>query len=514
LSEGGDGVGLAIRLRAEGHQVRIFIRDPYAEKRGSGLVETGGDPSFGEVIVADCTGMGLICDRYREHGALVFGGSAIADKLESDRKFASEVMKSCGISQPESKSFDDWDAAEEFIRESEKRLVFKPEGSLSGNVPSYCAKDNQELLESLEHFKELCGANKPEFTLQQFIEGTCISTECFFDGQKFIRPFNHTIERKHLMNGDIGPSGGCTGNLIWLCDDSDLIVRKTVLLLEDFLREHQYIGTIDVNAVVNQEGIYALEFTPRFGWDSLPTYLYSLYSGDFGRLLYEMARGEGPDFQEVADRFGAGIRITIPPWPTEKYQAESGIPVLGIEPAELSTDFYPYDVEMRDGKLFSSGGYGIIGVMNSFGGSCGEAFSKAYQKVKELKIVDMQYRNDLGEVCRKDYRDLEMLTGRREDLGWIGVDLDSTLALGSRKDIGEPIPRMVSRVKRWVRDGKEVRILTARATDVDERVKTYEWLKENIGIPLEVTHEKDYQMIRLYDDRAVEVERNTGELAT
>lgn len=505
-------MGLAIRLRAEGHQVRMFIRDPYAEKRGSGLVETGGDPSFGELVVADCTGMGLICDRYREHGALVFGGSALADKLEGNREFATEVMNRCGIKTPESKSFDNWEEAETFIKDSEERLVFKPEGSLSGNVPSYVPKNNQELLESFPHFKSLCGEAKPEFTLQQFIEGTCVSTECFFDGTKFVRPFNHTIERKHLMNGDVGPSGGCTGNLIWLCGDDDPIVKKTVLLLEEFLRENRYIGTIDVNAVVNDEDVYALEFTPRFGWDSLPTYLYSLYTGDFGRLLYEMARGEGPDYQEVSDRFGAGVRITIPPWPTEKYTAERGIPILGIEPQELITHFFPYDVEMRDGKLFSSGGYGIIGVMNDSGEICGESFSRSYQRVSELQIVDMQYRNDLGETCRKDYRELEKLTGQREDMGWYGVDLDSTLAKGSSKDIGEPIDRMVSRVKRWVRDGKEVRILTARATDVNERVKVYDWLKENLGFVLEVTSEKDHEMIRLYDDRAIEVERNTGKI--
>ncbi len=216
LSEGGDGIGLALRLSAEGNETRIFIRDPEAEGRGKGLVEHDTEPSFGEVIVADCTGFGSICDRFREHGAKVVGGSALADRLESDRKFSQQVMEACGIETPKAQSFTDWDAAHKFIEESEEKLVFKPEGKLSGVVPSYCPSSNEELLASLEHFKSLCGNTEPEFTLQEFIEGTCVSTEGWFDGEHFIQPFNHTIERKHFLNGDIGPSGGCTGNRPYL----------------------------------------------------------------------------------------------------------------------------------------------------------------------------------------------------------------------------------------------------------------------------------------------------------
>ena len=409
VSTGGDGVGLALRLRAEGHQVKLWIRENETEHRGKGLIEHADDADFGEIYLSDCSGNGVILDGLREMGALVFGGSCLADRLEGDRAFAQSVMERCGISTPEAKSFSDWESAEAFLRESQDRLVFKPEGGLSGNIPSYVPKDNQELLEAFPHFKAICGEAKPEFTLQQFIEGTCISTECFFDGNKFVRPFNHTIERKHLMNGDIGPSGGCTGNLIWLCDDSDPIVQKTVLLMEDFLREHRYIGTIDVNAVVNEEDVYALEFTPRFGWDSLPTYLYSMYTGEFGWLIYQMARGEGPEFQEVEDRFGAGVRISIPPWPNEKFHAERGIPILGVKPVDLITKLYPYDVELQGERLVTSGGYGIVGVMNGFGETIEEAFSTVYRRIKRLKIPDMQYRTDLEEVTSKDYRKLERL---------------------------------------------------------------------------------------------------------
>ncbi len=100
--------------------------------------------------------------------------------------------------------------------------------------------------------------------------------------------------------------------------------------------------------------------------------------------------------------------------------------------------------------------------------------------------------------------------------GWIGVDLDGTLAHhGDWKGInyvGRPIPKMLERVKRWIREGKKVKIFTARASD-GETAKKYirDWLEEN-GLPrdLEITDQKDYGMIELWDDRCVQLIPNTG----
>lgn len=49
---------------------------------------------------------------------------------------------------------------------------------------------------------------------------------------------------------------------------------------------------------------------------------------------------------------------------------------------------------------------------------------------------------------------------------WIGVDLDGTLAYYKKFEgpgiIGEPIEKMVTRVKNWRQMGREIRIFTAR----------------------------------------------------
>lgn len=116
---------------------------------------------------------------------------------------------------------------------------------------------------------------------------------------------------------------------------------------------------------------------------------------------------------------------------------------------------------------------------------------------------------------------------------WYGVDFDGTLAhyrnFKGAGVLGAPIPLMVDRVKRWLAEGKDVRIFTARVwhPDVTSKVSETEfnsrcaearearaaikaWCIEHVGQELPITCEKDYGMLELWDDRAVQVIKNTG----
>ena len=124
--------------------------------------------------------------------------------------------------------------------------------------------------------------------------------------------------------------------------------------------------------------------------------------------------------------------------------------------------------------------------------------------------------------------------------GWIGVDLDGTIAQydgwKSATHIGAPVPVMLARVKQWIEEGKEVRIFTARVFPLNQCIMPdtilavtstsnesrdsaiasvkaiQQWCKIHLGRVIPITNVKDYGMITLYDDRAVQVVENTGEL--
>jgi len=103
--------------------------------------------------------------------------------------------------------------------------------------------------------------------------------------------------------------------------------------------------------------------------------------------------------------------------------------------------------------------------------------------------------------------------------GWIGVDLDGTLAHYNGwkgiEHVGDPVPAMLSRVRAWLDGGRTVKIFTARVSvagrERDEVVGHIHAWCERHGLPaLDVTCVKDFGMVELWDDRAVQVIPNTG----
>lgn len=112
--------------------------------------------------------------------------------------------------------------------------------------------------------------------------------------------------------------------------------------------------------------------------------------------------------------------------------------------------------------------------------------------------------------------------------GTIAVDLDGTLAHYDKwvawDSIGPVIEPMKQRILQWIADGFEVVIFTARVgyphdkcfvtgrhfTSVDVVRVVQDWLEEN-GLPrLVVTATKNNTMREIWDDRAIQVIRNTG----
>lgn len=116
--------------------------------------------------------------------------------------------------------------------------------------------------------------------------------------------------------------------------------------------------------------------------------------------------------------------------------------------------------------------------------------------------------------------------------GWIGVDLDGTLATyGPTYQgplwIGDPVPLMVERINRWIIEGKTIKIFTARVSktwlnivkaEADEMAikdSIYNWCLKVFNRTFEVTAEKDPYMVELWDDiKLMPVERDIGRLIT
>lgn len=100
---------------------------------------------------------------------------------------------------------------------------------------------------------------------------------------------------------------------------------------------------------------------------------------------------------------------------------------------------------------------------------------------------------------------------------WVGVDLDGTL---SRDDnpghfeppypLGDPIPQMVAMVKSLIEGGVNVKIFSARACDPSRIPLIQAWAEKHGLGRMEVTNSKDFDLIRYFDDRAIQMLPNQG----
>ena len=401
ISGGGDGLGLALRLKDEGNDVAVWIREGRSKRNYDGLLRKVAKwEEFLDkdtIVLFDSNGGGRTADRLRARGHFVFPGSTFADQLELDRQVAFELMQQCGVKVPKYKAFSSWDKARTYVKERAVRLCFKPSGDSVNQLGSYLAYDTDDMLEYLDLAQEK-HRGRPEFLLQDFVKGVEVSSEGWFNGERFMRPFNHTIERKALMNDNIGPSTRCAGNVVWTVDSSP-IISQGIGLMEPLLREREYLGPIDLNAIVNEEGVWALEFTPRFGYEALPA-LLELFEQPVGETLSALARGERPSrlpMSSTPNTFASALFVSIPPYPTDKAPQE-GIPVRGFTKQDRP-HLYFYDVMLDDKlRIVTTPAYGAVVTVTSKGDDIVSAMREPYEVAKRAKIPNKQYRTDLTNV--------------------------------------------------------------------------------------------------------------------
>jgi phosphoribosylamine--glycine ligase len=406
ISQCGEGAGVLHQIHQEGNDCDLYIKDEGYKTVYDGLLEKTEEikPDDDTIVIFDMSGNGEIADNLRKEGHLVYGASLFADDLEENRQFGLDTMKYVGIKIPLSEEFKDFNDALPFLEKyKDKKFVFKPSGDHLPCKLTYCSQDNEELLNYMKFVEEKFGSEIESFVLQEFVEGALVSSEIFFDGEKVVGIPNHTVEAKKFMNDDLGPSTGCSGNLVWLADDSK-IVELGIMKMTELLAQEQFCGQIDLNAVVNKDGVYGLEFTPRFGFDATPTYLRML-GIEYGKFFSDIVNGTAKTWPHNYDEMW-GMRVTIPPYPaepegdSEKLSPNEGIPIQNWE--TYNSNLFLYEVMMQDDALVHSGGTGVIACVIH------KNPKRCYEILEKIKVPDKQYRTDLEKVLSKMKKEAEL----------------------------------------------------------------------------------------------------------
>jgi phosphoribosylamine--glycine ligase len=400
ITETCDLGSLYLRLAGGGHDVRVSVSEPLAAGTMAGLLPRTDDwrgdldwirAAGGEgFLLFEAVGFGALQDELREQGFNVIGGSALGDRLENDRAFALQLLAKHGLCVPRLAEFRCAKAALADLADRPRRCVFKVSASAGDTFVGDFAdgRDVAALLRSRPV------ESRQPFILMDFVDGVETGVGAYFNGDRFLKPACLDWEHKRFFAGDMGELTGEMGTVATF-EGSEKLFAATLQPLEPLLRQAGHVGYVNLNTIINAEGIWPLEFTCRFGYPGFAV-LEPLQAVGWADLFAAMIRCE-PDRFEVRPGFSLGVVLTTPPFPYSRHeiQAPVGLPLLiGDLPAQ---HLHLGEVGSDESQLVTSGVYGWTAVVTGTGLTVGDARALAYRHATQVRTANLRYRLDIGE---------------------------------------------------------------------------------------------------------------------
>ena len=433
-----------LALLREGHEVRVFVDDAECTATLAGLVQTTADwraeldwvraAGSEGVVVFETASHGEVQEELRADGFHVIGGSAFGDRLESDRAFGQRVMQEVGMRVAPTHVFEAFDDAIAFVRARPGRYVYKPSGigfasgrTFLGDMP-----DGADLLAYLRLQREGWPPGEPErLVLMERLVGVEVGVGAYFDGRRFLQPACLDWEHKRFFAGDLGELTGEMGTLVTY-RGSERLFQETLGRMESRLREGGYRGYININTIVDDDGVHPLEFTCRFGYPGFAI-LQPLQRCGWPELFRRMS-GDHPLAATpfpTRDGYCVGVVLTVPPFPyAAGYDRLSkGLPVLFRRPLDDEDRSHVHlgEVALHGAapgqllpageasrrQLVTSGVVGYVMVVTGCGLTVAQAREAAYRRAAAVCLPNGRHRLDIGE------RFMATDEARLQQLGWL-----------------------------------------------------------------------------------------------
>jgi phosphoribosylamine--glycine ligase len=413
---------LYLRLIEEGHDVRISIANPLCHGTLAGLVEQVPDwiaelpwiravGNDGIILFENVAkGRGEAQDALRRDGFNVIGGSAYGDRLENDRGYAQRVLADVGLSTTRFWEFATREEALRFLQERPARYVLKFNGPTAavdnyvGRLPD--GRDVRAFLAKLEP-----SDSDASLILTEHVEGIEMGVGAYFNGDKFLTPACLDWEHKRFFPDDLGELTGEMGTVVTY-QRTRRFFELTLGRMEKLLEENGYCGYVNLNTIVNEQGIWPLEFTCRFGYPGFAV-LGPLQQTRWGELFGAMTGRTGN--ATMLPGFCAAIVLTTPPFPYDRetvQEATVGLPVMfdgGLSEQDQDRLYYG-EVGVVNGQLVTSGMYGWTMVATAVADSIEEARCKAGELAGRIIVPNVRYRRDIGsKLVEEDFAFVETL---------------------------------------------------------------------------------------------------------
>jgi phosphoribosylamine--glycine ligase len=379
-----------LRLRQAGHAVKVYVENADFHDVYAGMLNFTTD---------------------WQDGYQVIGGSAFGDMLEGNRQYGQHILQEMGMPIANTFQFKDFDKAIAFIRQTQKRYVYKHNGANCERTRNYVSmtEDSADLATLLSHYKDQTDKNQSlDFVLMDYINGIEVGVGAYFNGERFLQPACLDWEHKHFFSGNLGELTGEMGTIVTY-RGSEMIFRQSLLKLETKLRESAYCGYINLNMIANAEGLWPLEFTSRFGY---PGYsICAALQQDSWEALFQRMLNKSSLSIATRAGFAAGVVLNVPPFPYSYGYEElsKGLPI-SFQPSFSEDDkrhLHFSEVAKLNDHFVTSGVTGNIATAVGRGDTVEAARQQAYELAIKVIVPNVRYRQDIGEsLLRKDWQQL------------------------------------------------------------------------------------------------------------
>ncbi len=420
---------LYLRLAAEGHQVRVHIAEEGSHDVLGGMVELA--PSWEAelpwireagrdgLILFEEVGRGALQDRLRREGFHVVGGSAIGDRLEQVRAFGQATLRDAGMTTLPTHPFASFDDAIAFIRAQPGRYVLKFNGSFLPSDANYVGMrtDGADVIAALTRHRRTWEEDydePPELVLMGFVKGVETGVGAFFNGTEFVGPVNLDWEHKRFFAGNLGELTSEMGTVVTY-RGGDKLFAATLGRIAPVLRAAGHVGYVNLNTIINADGVWPLELTCRFGYPGFAI-LSALFREPCAELLQRVATGDTVPLL-THDGYAVGVVLTVPPFPHHHGYEELGKGTPICLPDDLTDEERRHlhfgEVGMDGDQLVTTGQVGFVMVVTGRGATVEEAQRACYALAARIAVPNVRYRNDIGDALRT--------TGLAElaRLGWV-----------------------------------------------------------------------------------------------
>ncbi len=362
----------------------------FAKENGVDLVVIGPEDPL-------AAGMG---DAVREAGILCFGPSAKGARIESDKAYAKNLMRSASVPTADGRIFTELKAAKQYVLSRDHGVAVKAAGLAKGKGVIVCPEPYQAI-KPLEQImgEKVFGDAGNTVVIEEMLTGQEATVLALVDG-KNIYPMEPLQDHKPIGDGDTGPNTGGMGaySPVPIIDRKvmDHIEREILVPIVDAMRRDfgRYEGVLYAGLMFTPAGPKVIEFNCRFGDPECQPLMLRLKS-DLVELMVATAEHRlNEATMEWDERAAVCVVMASGGYPGSY---EKGFEITGIDLAEALGDVKVFQggTAMIDGKLVSNGGR-VLNV-TALGDTIAAAQKLTYHAVEKINWKDCYCRTDIAQ---------------------------------------------------------------------------------------------------------------------